>query len=76
MPVTIMALYGLVVAVLLLGLTLYHTGLVFKNQTTSEELREKYDTWGGNPYTYGEYSWKNLLYFWHIQESLVFGQRS
>lgn len=60
-----MALYGLIVASLLLGLSIYHTGLALKNRTTSEELREKYDAWGGNPYSYGDNSFKNWMYFWH-----------
>ena len=63
-PILIVGIYSLVVGVLLLGLSLYHTLLALKNQTTSEELREKYDAWGGNPYSYGDYSWKNWQYFW------------
>lgn len=75
-PLILMGLYGVVVAVLLLGLSIYHTSLALTNQTTSEELKEKYELWGGNPYNYGDYSYKNCLYFWHTQDSLVFNSKS
>lgn len=29
--------------------------------------------WGGNPYSYGTCSYKNLCYFWTKQGSLIFG---
>jgi len=75
-PAIITALYGLIVSILVLGLSIYHTGLALKGQTTSEEQRDKYEIWGGNPYSFGDYSYKNWLYFWNTQESLVFSQRS
>jgi hypothetical protein len=46
----IVALYGLIVTLLLLALTGYHTSIVNENETTQEELRNKYNKWGGNPY--------------------------
>ena len=73
LPAVVMAIYGIIVAVLLFGLTAYHACLALKNQTTSEDLRDRYETWGGNPYSYGDYSLKNLAYFWNGQESLVYG---
>lgn len=45
-----LALYGLIVTMLLLALTCYHTSIVTENETTQEELRDKYTKWGGNPY--------------------------
>lgn len=76
LPIILIGLYGIIVALLLIGLSIYHSCLACKNQTTSEELKEKYDMWGGNPYSYGDFSLKNCLYFLHTQESLVFGQKS
>ena len=58
-----MFLYGVVVALLLASLTVYHTLLVAKNETTQEEMREKYVKWGGNPYDQGAWSRTNLKYF-------------
>ena len=46
----LVAFYGLIVAVLLFALTGYHTSIVNQNETTQEELRNKYAKWGGNPY--------------------------
>ena len=62
-PILIMLVYGAAVMLLLFSLTAYHTHLVVANQTTQEEIREKYEKWGGNPYNRGTYSKQNWLYF-------------
>jgi hypothetical protein len=62
-PAFIMFLYGLVVALLLASLTVFHTFLIAKNETTQEDMREKYAKWGGNPYDQGAWSKTNLMYF-------------
>ncbi len=72
-PCLIIGVYALVVFILLIGLIIFHTNLILANQTTSEDLRSKYVSWGGNPYDYGYCSLKNFNYFWKIQESLVYG---
>ena len=55
-PQALMAVYGLMVAVLLMCLTTYHTAAIGSNETTQEDIREKYETWGGNPYNMGKWS--------------------
>ena len=61
-PQALCAAYGLIVAFLLIFLSGYHMSIVYSNETTQEDIREKYDTWGGNPY---DQSLKqNLRYFW------------
>lgn len=62
-PALILFLYGLVVALLLASLTVFHTFLIAKNETTQEDMREKYTKWGGNPYDQGAWSKSNLMYF-------------
>ena len=67
-------MYALVIFILLFGLNIFHTNLILSNQTTQEEIRYKYDSWGGNPYNYGYCSIGNFRYFWKIQESLIYGE--
>jgi ribose/xylose/arabinose/galactoside ABC-type transport system permease subunit len=61
-PQALMAVYGLFVAILLMCLTGYHTGAIGGNETTQEDIRDKYETWGGNPYNMGQWSKQNLYY--------------
>ena len=68
-----MAVYGLMVAVLLMCLTGYHTAAIASNETTQEDVRDKYETWGGNPYNMGKWSKQNLYYALRQQESLIYG---
>lgn len=63
LPAFVMFLYGLVVALLLTSLTVFHTLLIAKNETTQEDMREKYTKWGGNPYDQGAWSKNNIMYF-------------
>ena len=62
---TVFLIYGLGVAILLTFLTVYHFCLIIANETTQEEIRDKYKTWGGNPYNMGRWSKKNFDYFWY-----------
>ena len=72
LPSLILAIYSFLVASLLMCLTIFHTFLMLNNQTSSEYIRDKYYTWDGNPYDYGN-KWLNFRYFWNIQESLIYG---
>ena len=72
-PVGIMAIYGLVITLMLSMLSCYHFALVRSNETTQEEMRDKYAKWGGNPYNKGTGSKQNWNYFWIQQESLIYG---
>ena len=63
LPLVILILYGIVVSLLLLSLVAYHLHLVVNNQSTQEEMKEKYELWGGNPYNRGQYSRQNWNYF-------------
>lgn len=65
-----MAIYALIVIVLLFGLNFYHCYLMCNNETTQEQVREKYDTWGGNPYDQG--CLPNTKYFFSTQPSFLF----
>ena len=69
-----MAVYGLMVAVLLMCLTGYHTAAIGSNETTQEDVRDKYETWGGNPYNMGKWSKQNLYYAFRQHESLIYGK--
>jgi len=47
----------------LLGTLLsYHTNIIIMNETTQENMRDKYRKWGSNPYNLGFRT--NFLYFW------------
>ena len=60
----VMILYSFAITLLLTFLSVYHGLLVVANETTQEEIRNKYSTWGGNPYNMGSWSRKNFKYFW------------
>lgn len=62
-PITIMVIYGALVFALLLSLTCYHSFLIANNSTTQEEMRQKHELWGGNPYNRASEKKKNLNYF-------------
>jgi hypothetical protein len=55
---------------LLFALTGYHTSIVNDNETTQEELRDKYNKWGGNPYNLSLS--QNWAYFLKKQDSLIY----
>lgn len=65
-----LAIYGLIVSILLVALSSYHTAIVNQNETTQEEQRDKYRKWGGNPYNLGSSS--NWRYFFRVQDSLIY----
>jgi uncharacterized integral membrane protein len=50
LPAAVVMLYSIIIGVLLSGLVVYHIWLAFECGTTQENLRNKYTTWGGNPY--------------------------
>ena len=58
-----MAAYAFIVTLSLLCLTSFHSFLVINNKTSSEYIRDKYYTWDGNPYDYGNVA-QNFRYFW------------
>lgn len=60
-PELIIAIYGVIVTLLLLSLSIYHSHLIISNHTTQEEMRDKYATWGFNPYSRSKK--QNCLYF-------------
>lgn len=65
-----MVVYTFCVSILLFALTGYHCCLLLQNSTSQEDLRDKHDQWGGNPYNLG--SKHNCWYFMKIQDSLLF----
>lgn len=69
-PELIIAIYGAIVTMLLLSLSVYHSHLILMNNTTQEEMRDKYSIWGSNPYS--RTSRQNCLYFLKQHASIVF----
>lgn len=76
LPQFLMAVYGFVIVIMLSGLSIYHWALVASNETTQEEMRDKYAKWGGNPYNKGSWSKQNWQYFVNQQESLIYGNEN
>ena len=55
-----MILYCFIVTALLVTLNIYHCALILENETTSEDQKDKYKSWNGNPYDMG--ASKNMSY--------------
>lgn len=49
-PAVALTVYGFIVTLLLSCLTCFHSYLIVFNETSQEYIKDKYYTWGSNPY--------------------------
>ena len=69
-PVWVISVYAAFIWVALCPFGFYHWLLICRNRTTNEEVRNRYQRWGRNPFDQGVR--KNCSNYWKAKPSAVF----